>query len=101
MARDETPDPHLDPVILRHRREAFSDGYSQACQDAQSWLYVYGEELTAAKLLDFLIKNHFEYRRLMVVAPQLDKAIAEAEAGRTVDRGDFTQYLEGENDCTA
>ena len=100
MARDETPDPHLDPDVMQARREAFTDGYAQAVQDAQSWVQIL-PDISTGLLTEKLLANSFGYRNMLVNALAIDKAIAEAEAGRTVDRGDFTQYLEGENDCTA
>lgn len=97
MARDETPDTHpTDDAIMRNRREAFVDGYNQAVGDVQSWATMQGGPTTLFSLLVLMKDNAEKYKALLADAHLIDKGIAEAEAGETVDRGDFTQFLDEE-----
>lgn len=98
MTRDETPEAHPYPcndAIMKARRESFTDGYAQAVQDVQSWMTML-PAIPAALLVEKLLANSFSYRNMLVNVLAIDEGIKQAEAGQTVDRGDFTQYLSEE-----
>lgn len=93
---DQTPATHPYPcndAIMQNRREAFVDGYRQCFADFQAWA---GEQsgVPVDYITEKMRENVDRYEALMLNAPALDKALAEVKAGRTVDLGDFSMYLE-------